>query len=131
MKQAEQDIRNMMTAFGQSGLAKPGIPDPSVVKLREKLIDEEVNKELLPAIREGNLQEIFDGGVDSIVVILGTMVAFGLPAAAGWEEVLRSNMAKVDPTTGFVTKRDDGKVLKPEGWTPPDLGRLIQEALQG
>jgi predicted HAD superfamily Cof-like phosphohydrolase len=45
----------------------------------------------------------------------------------GWKEVIRSNMAKVDPETGFVKKRADGKILKPEGWTPPDLASLIEE----
>jgi predicted HAD superfamily Cof-like phosphohydrolase len=30
-------------------------------------------------------------------------------------------MAKVDPVTGKVIRRADGKILKPEGWTPPQL----------
>jgi predicted HAD superfamily Cof-like phosphohydrolase len=40
---------------------------------------------------------------------------------AAWNEVMRTNFAKIDPETGKVRKREDGKVLKPEGWTPPDL----------
>ena len=42
-----------------------------------------------------------------------------------YAEVTRSNMAKVDPTTGKVIKREDGKVLKPEGWTPPNLVSFV------
>jgi predicted HAD superfamily Cof-like phosphohydrolase len=34
-------------------------------------------------------------------------------------------MAKVDPATGKVIKRADGKVLKPEGWTPPDVAAAL------
>jgi len=34
-------------------------------------------------------------------------------------EVHRSNMAKL--VDGKVIRREDGKVLKPEGWTPPDV----------
>jgi predicted HAD superfamily Cof-like phosphohydrolase len=32
-----------------------------------------------------------------------------------------TNFAKIDPTTGKVIKRADGKVLKPEGWKAPEL----------
>ena len=45
----------------------------------------------------------------------------GIPLDRVWAAVHRSNMAKVDPATGKVIKRADGKVLKPEGWTPPDI----------
>lgn len=131
MQKAEHDIRKMMQGFGQDTPTVPAIPDEDTKRLRRKLIDEEVNLELIPAINDDDLQGIFDGGIDAIVVILGTLVAYGLPAAKGWEEVLRSNLAKIDPTTGKVIKRPDGKVLKPEGWTAPDLGRIIQEALAG
>jgi len=39
---------------------------------------------------------------------------------------MRTNFAKIDPATGRVNKREDGKVLKPEGWTPPELDQFIQ-----
>jgi predicted HAD superfamily Cof-like phosphohydrolase len=41
--------------------------------------------------------------------------------------VLRTNLAKIDPDTGKVIKRDDGKVLKPEGWQPPQLAGYLKE----
>jgi predicted HAD superfamily Cof-like phosphohydrolase len=34
---------------------------------------------------------------------------------------MQTNFAKIDPATGKVRKREDGKVLKPEGWQPPNL----------
>ena len=40
-------------------------------------------------------------------------------------EVTRSNMSKVDPNTGKVIKRADGKVLKPESYSPPDLTKFV------
>jgi predicted HAD superfamily Cof-like phosphohydrolase len=49
----------------------------------------------------------------------------GYKVDEAWAEVARSNLAKIDPTTGKVTKRADGKVLKPEGWTPPNLTPFI------
>ena len=36
-------------------------------------------------------------------------------------------MAKVDPATGKVTKREDGKVLKPAGWKSPDIAGAIYD----
>jgi hypothetical protein len=40
---------------------------------------------------------------------------------------MRSNFAKVDKETGKVVKREDGKVLKPDGWTPPDLRPFLNK----
>jgi hypothetical protein len=40
---------------------------------------------------------------------------------------MRTNFAKIDPATGKVRKREDGKVLKPVGWTPPNLKPYIYE----
>lgn len=56
----------------------------------------------------------------------GRGLEFGIPLDRVWAEVHRSNMAKVDPTTGKVIKRADGKVLKPEGWTPPDVAGVLK-----
>jgi predicted HAD superfamily Cof-like phosphohydrolase len=49
----------------------------------------------------------------------------GYDVDGAWAEVARSNLAKIDPTTGKVIKRPDGKVLKPEGWTPPSLESFV------
>jgi hypothetical protein len=48
---------------------------------------------------------------------------------AGWDEVVRSNMAKIDPRTGVVNKREDGKVLKPE--RQDHLVNLLEQVTQG
>jgi predicted HAD superfamily Cof-like phosphohydrolase len=51
----------------------------------------------------------------------------GYDVQKAWDEVLRSNMAKVDRVTGKVNRREDGKILKPEGWTPPDLTKFVKK----
>jgi predicted HAD superfamily Cof-like phosphohydrolase len=48
---------------------------------------------------------------------------------SAWEEVARSNLAKIDKVTGKVIKREDGKIMKPEGWRPPDLGSYANKKL--
>jgi predicted HAD superfamily Cof-like phosphohydrolase len=51
----------------------------------------------------------------------------GADAEGAWNEVMRSNLAKIDLESGRVLKREDGKVLKPEGWTPPWLDPFLNE----
>ena len=89
--------------------------------LRVKLIAEEINSELIPAMRAGNLVEIADGIADAIYVLVGAALEYGIPLDQVWQEVHSANMKKVDPDTGKVTKRSDGKILKPLGWKPPNI----------
>lgn len=84
------------------------------------LIREEV-KELEEAITASDRKEKFDALLDIMVVTAGAIHSMGADGEGGWNEVMRTNFAKIDPVTGKVRKREDGKVLKPEGWTPPNL----------
>jgi predicted HAD superfamily Cof-like phosphohydrolase len=61
-----------------------------------------------------------------MVVCAGALLSRKWDCHGGWAEVVRSNMAKVDPVTGKVIKRADGKILKPEGWTPPQLAQFTK-----
>lgn len=95
-------------------------PSPRV-DLRIELIEEEVNRELLPAMKSGDLIEIADAMADSIYVIVGAAIEYGIPLDHVWKAVQAANMAKVDQNTGKVRRRADGKILKPDGWSPPDI----------
>ena len=87
------------------------------------LIEEEYN-ELSTA---KDKVEALDALVDIIVVSIGAIHSLGANAEGAWHEVMRTNLAKIDQETGKVRKREDGKVLKPEGWTPPDLKPYVDE----
>lgn len=91
-----------------------------------KLIDEEFNDELKEAIANKDQVEIFDALLDIVVVTVGAMHSLGVDAQGGWDEVMATNFAKIDPLTGKVRKREDGKILKPEGWVAPDLKKFIK-----
>ena len=65
--------------------------------------------------------EILDALVDMLVVTIGAIHSAGFDAEGAWKEVMSTNFAKIDKKTGKVIKREDGKVLKPDGWTPPNL----------
>ncbi len=90
------------------------------------LIEEEF-KELKEAIAAGDQVEILDALEDIMVVTAGAMHSMGADGEGGWKEVMRTNFAKIDRDTGKVRKREDGKVLKPVGWTPPDLKSYVRK----
>lgn len=88
------------------------------------LIKEEV-AELMAAERAMNPVEELDALIDILVVTIGAIHSMGADGEGAWNEVMRTNFAKIDPVTGKVNKRSDGKVLKPEGWTPPNLAPFL------
>jgi predicted HAD superfamily Cof-like phosphohydrolase len=62
-----------------------------------------------------------------IVVTIGAIHSMGADAEGAWKEVMRTNFDKIDKETGKVRKREDGKVLKPQGWTPPGLKPFLKK----
>ncbi len=95
-------------------------------KLYLDLMEEEW-KELKLAIDNNDNVETLDALLDFIVVTIGAIHSAGFEGEGGWKEVMRTNFAKIDKETGEVRKREDGKVLKPVGWTPPDLRPFISK----
>ena len=93
--------------------------------LYNRLIAEEVD-ELNVAVANGDKVETLDALVDILVVAIGAIHSMGADAEGAWKEVMRTNFAKIDHETGKVRKREDGKVLKPIGWTPPELGPFVK-----
>ena len=91
-----------------------------------KLIDEEVG-ELHQAVLANDEVEQLDALIDILVVTIGALHSMGANAEGAWKEVMATNFAKIDRDTGKVRKREDGKVLKPVGWTPPDLKTYLKK----
>ena len=90
------------------------------------LIKEEYN-ELFVANNEDNREEMLDALIDILVVTIGAIHSMGADAEGAWEEVMDTNFAKIDKETGKVRKREDGKVLKPDGWQPPNLNPFLSK----
>lgn len=90
--------------------------------LYTNLIEEEFNE-----LKTANSEvEELDALIDILVVTIGAIHSMGADGEGAWREVMRTNFAKIDPTTGKVRKREDGKVLKPEGWQPPNLKPYVR-----
>ena len=90
-----------------------------------KLIDEEVS-ELHQAVVANDKVEQLDALVDILVVTIGAIHSAGFDGEGAWKEVMSTNFAKIDRQLGKVRRREDGKVLKPDGWTPPQLENFLK-----
>lgn len=88
------------------------------------LLGEECD-ELTDALTAHDKVETLDALIDILVVTIGAIHSMGADAEGAWKEVMSTNFAKIDKLTGKVRKREDGKVLKPVGWTPPNLKPFI------
>jgi predicted HAD superfamily Cof-like phosphohydrolase len=91
--------------------------------LYEKLIIEEVTELRMSSTQEERL----DALIDILVVTVGAIHSMGADGEGAWKEVMRTNFAKIDKDTGKVRKREDGKVLKPVGWLPPELAPYLKK----
>lgn len=90
------------------------------ILLYKNLIREEFD-EFVKAYFENNDEEQLDGCMDLIWVTLGYCYMKGYDVQGAWDEVARSNLSKIDSSTNKVIKNQNGKVMKPDGWTPPNL----------
>lgn len=114
-----QHVLDFHVRFGQLIQALPAVPTSGAVDLRLALCGEEW-REFEEAMRAGNLPAIADAIADLTYVLLGTGVSYGIDIRPVWRAVHAANMAKVG---GAV--RGDGKILKPDGWQPPDIAGVL------
>lgn len=132
-----QDVRKFHKATGLDVSDIPRMhPEDQLIELRMSLHKEEF-KELYNGMcelqdlpdndydgRADALIQVADGICDLIYVLAGTAVSLGIPLEACWAEVQRSNMSKV-PEDGIIRRREDGKILKPDTFSPADLHTVI------
>lgn len=109
------------------------MPDAATLELRQRLIEEEF-KETMEAFAELRADPDVHGEAythlmrelaDLLYVTYGTFVACGVDADAVFAEVHRANMHK---TQG--PRREDGKVLKPADWQPPNVRAVLKGLLE-
>jgi predicted HAD superfamily Cof-like phosphohydrolase len=116
------NVKDFHQAFGQRVGENPELPSKEERELRRKLLAEEYT-EYVVAEYHNDIVEIADALADIIYIAAGTAVSYGIPLDRIFTEVHRSNMAKL--VDGKVIRRSDGKVQKPDGWTPPDIKNIL------
>lgn len=132
MHRAQEQVRDFHRAMGQPA---PGKLETLTVKqatLRRDLILEEAREyaeATAEAIKDGShvvvdmSPAMADALADLLYVTYGAAVEVGLDIAPIFEAVHEANMKK-----GPGPVREDGKKLKPPGWTPPDhAGELMRQ----
>jgi predicted HAD superfamily Cof-like phosphohydrolase len=119
-------MTNVFEDVNKFGTACDQPASPENYRMYIGLIDEEIDELTAALIAKDKLEQL-DALVDILVVTVGAIRAAGWDGEAAWKEVMNTNFAKIDPDTGKVIKREDGKVLKPEGWTAPELSQFIDK----
>ena len=125
------DLVAFHKAFGLTVNTKPTIPDFKTARLRAKLIMEEaaeVEEELIVLEGDNNIDKIAKELADLLYVTYGTVVSYGLTDIMPevFAEVHRSNMSKLDEN-GNVIRREDGKVLKSNLYSPADIKSILEK----
>lgn len=124
MSKTFTDVSVFLHACGQTYPNVPSAPN-ALAELYLKLIKEEYS-EFIEAIEDANDAEQLDACFDMMWVIIGYMKSRGWDCESAWDEGAKSNLSKIDPVTGMVIRREDGKILKPEGWQPPNFAKFVK-----
>lgn len=73
-----------------------------------------------------------DALVDCYYYSLDAAAKKGVNISKIFDIVHSANMNKRDPKTGKFIKREDGKIIKPEGWKSPDIvEEIIKQKMNG
>ena len=124
-KTMQSDVRIFMEACGQAVDTRRSFTDENYKQavLYLNLIREEMS-ELEEGFENQDIVETADACGDLIWVILGLCNTLGIPMGPVWQEITSSNMSKT--VEGKVVRRDDGKILKPDTYFPPNIHRALQ-----
>jgi len=114
MRTAYNDVHEFHRVFGHPACFKPTLQAEQRKHARADWIAEEV-EELREAV---TVEDQADAYIDILYFAVGGMVEMGIDPEPLWEIVHGANMAKVQ-RDGSVKRREDGKIIKPEGWQDP------------
>ena len=102
----------------------PRFLPPELAQFRAMFMEEELEE-----YRQAEtLEDKLDALIDLVYVALGTAYLHGFDFEEGFNRVHSANMAKVRAEVADDSKRGTKfDVIKPAGWTPPDLSDLVHK----
>ena len=117
--------------FGLPTSYDPGVVPHSLSQedtlFRVRFLQEEL-QEIEEGYDQGDLAQVADGLIDLVVVAMGTAHLHGIPWEDLFDEVQRANMDKRRASSAAESKRGTSiDLVKPEGWKPPDIERILIE----
>ncbi|MFT7585815.1 MAG: putative HAD superfamily Cof-like phosphohydrolase [Cellvibrionaceae bacterium] len=127
MKTNAQKIKDFHTTMGAIAPDKPTMPSQELLNLRLTLIREEYEEvteqfNKLIDTESTDMASLIHELTDLLYVTYGAIWACGVDPDPIFEEVHSANMRKLDGP-----RRADGKVLKPQGWQPANVAKIIEE----
>lgn len=81
------------------------------------------------AIEQKDHTAIQSSIIELEVIVKGIAYQKGLPVRQAFDEIHQANMRKVAPD-GTLRYREDGKILKPDGWKPADIENIYKKYKQ-
>lgn len=140
----DEQVREFHEVCGDVDPYTPTVPVDAIVRLRLRLVLEEafeffeacaVDKDTVESLWDEtraaidalamapDIVEVADALADLDYVSAGTRLAYGIPRKPIADEVHRANMAKAPG--GVILRSPQGKIIKPEGWTPPNIRKAL------
>lgn len=121
-----KSIEEFHQRFQLNGPEKPSALSPEQIEFRTQFLYEELH-EYQDATVINDLEGQLDALVDLVYVALGTAYLHGFDFNEAFRRVHAANMGKVRAERQEDSKRGSTfDVVKPEGWTPPDLSDLVK-----
>ena len=115
------DVQEFMNKFGLEYAGPPRRLPEDIATFR-RIADEE---ELLEYETAATLADQLDALVDRAYFLIGTALLHGYDFRTAWARVHAKNMEKIRVERADLSKRGSMyDVVKPDGWTPPDLSDL-------
>lgn len=119
----EIDMRQFHQRFGLEYTGSPRWLPEEISNFRYKFLEEELEE----YARARTHEKAFDALIDLVYVAIGTSYLHGFPFQKGWQRVHAANMKKVRATRPDDSLRGSSfDVVKPNGWTAPDLSDLVR-----
>ena len=125
MEEQLKAVEEFHNVFMQTNGTEPQLIAENEFLLRYNLMAEE-NDEYKEACWNGDLVEIADALGDQLYILCGTILKHGLQHKIEnvFKEIHRSNMSKLD-AEGKPIFREDGKIQKGPGYSPPDINKIL------
>lgn len=126
MKNQLSAVELFHNVFNEKNGTEPQLINEETFLLRHKLMQEE-NNEYLEACQKGDIVEVADALGDQLYILCGTILKHGLQSKIEevFAEIQRSNMSKLGED-GKPIRREDGKILKGNSYTRPDIKKILQ-----
>lgn len=107
------------------------VADPLEVKFNmcKMIINSKNLQHINNVSQEKLIAEQADALVDCYYYSLNAAAKKGINLSDIFKIVHQANMNKRDPITGKFIKREDGKIIKPDGWKEPDIVEEIKKQI--